>query len=208
MASSLTLQSPIWSVQGVVASLGGLGKLNHVAIAVPSLEKAIVLYRDVLGADVGEPQVRSRAATRLRGAGAIVTARALSAQSLPEHGVTAQFVKLPNTKIELLQPLGEGSPIAGFLEKNSSGGIHHICVEVRRATGPLPAAQTPSLTAQRLVPQVADVVKAIDVMKQNGYRVLNDPPKTGAHDLPVTFLHPKDSNGTLIELEQVGESSQ
>lgn len=128
------------SVQGVVASLGGLGKLNHVAIAVPSLEDAIVLYRDVLGANVGEPQVPDPASAHFRGRGAGVTRRIPPAQSLPDHGVTAQFVKLPNTKIELLQPLGEGSPIAGFLEKNTSGGIHHICVEVRRggATVSLP----------------------------------------------------------------------
>jgi len=135
-----------------------IGKLNHVAIAVPDLEAGIRKYRDMLGADVSAPQ------------------------DLPEHGVTVVFVQLENTKIELLHPLGEGSPIAGFLEKNSSGGIHHMCFEVE------------------------DIRAAAKKLSDEGARVLGDgEPKIGAHGLPVLFLHPKDFDGTLIELEEVAK---
>ncbi|MEM7778604.1 MAG: methylmalonyl-CoA epimerase [Pseudomonadota bacterium] len=133
-----------------------IGRLNHVAIAVPDLEAAAAQYRDTLGADVGPPQDE------------------------PEHGVTVVFITLPNTKIELLYPLGDASPIAGFLEKNPSGGIHHVCYEVE------------------------DILAARDKLLANGARVLGDGnPKTGAHGKPVLFLHPKDFTGTLVELEQV-----
>lgn len=132
-----------------------IGKLNHVAIAVPDLEAATATYRDGLGAKVS-PQ-----------------------QPEPDHGVTVVFVELPNTKIELLHPLGGKSPIQGFLDKNPSGGIHHVCYEVE------------------------DIYTARDHLKEQGARVLGDgEPKTGAHGKPVLFLHPKDFNGTLIELEQ------
>lgn len=134
-----------------------LGRLNHVAIAVPDLATASRQYRDMLGAEVSAPQ------------------------ALPEHGVTVVFIHLPNTKIELLEPLGEGSPIAAFLEKNSSGGMHHVCYEVD------------------------DILAARDHLKAAGARVLGDGnPKIGAHGKPVLFLHPKDFNGTLVELEQAG----
>jgi methylmalonyl-CoA/ethylmalonyl-CoA epimerase len=133
-----------------------LGRLNHVAIAVPNLAAAAAVYRDTLGAHVSEPQ------------------------ALPEHGVTVVFVELPNTKVELLEPLGEGSPIAAFLAKNASGGMHHVCYEV------------------------ADIIAARDRLKAGGARVLGDGnPKIGAHGKPVLFLHPKDFTGTLVELEQV-----
>lgn len=133
-----------------------LGRLNHVAIAVPDLAAASAQYRTMLGADVTDPQ------------------------ALPEHGVTVVFIKLPNTKIELLEPLGEGSPIAAFLAKNPSGGMHHVCYEVE------------------------DILAARDRLRNEGARVLGDgEPKIGAHNKPVLFLHPKDFNGTLIELEQV-----
>jgi len=132
-----------------------IGRLNHVAIAVPDLAASVALYRDLLGADVGAPQDE------------------------PEHGVTVVFIVLPNTKIELLHPLGEGSPIAAFLEKNPAGGIHHVCYEV------------------------ADIAAARDRLVAGGARVLGGgAPKIGAHGNPVLFLHPKDFNGTLIELEQ------
>lgn len=132
-----------------------IGRLNHVAIAVPNLAAATKLYADTLGAAVSAPQAE------------------------PAHGVTVVFITLPNTKIELLEPLGENSPIAGFLEKNASGGIHHICYEVD------------------------DIIAARDQLKAKGARVLGDGnPKTGAHGKPVLFLHPKDFNGTLVELEQ------
>jgi methylmalonyl-CoA/ethylmalonyl-CoA epimerase len=132
-----------------------IGRLNHVAIAVPDLEVAAAQYRDALGAKVGAPQDE------------------------PDHGVTVVFIELPNTKIELLCPLGEDSPIAGFLEKNPSGGIHHICYEVE------------------------DIIAARDKLKAEGTRILgNGEPKIGAHGKPVLFLHPKDFTGTLIELEQ------
>ncbi|KAB2782919.1 methylmalonyl-CoA epimerase [Brucella anthropi] len=133
-----------------------LERLNHVAIAVPDIDAAAVLYRGKLGAKVTEPQ------------------------ALPEHGVTVVFIDVGNTKIELLEPLGEGSPIAAFLEKNPSGGMHHLCYEV------------------------ADIIAARDRLKAEGARILGDgEPKTGAHGKPVLFLHPKDFNGTLIELEEV-----
>ncbi len=133
-----------------------IGRLNHVAIAVPDLEGASALYRDTLGAVVG------------------------AAQDQPDHGVRVVFVDLPNTKIELLAPLGENSPISGFLEKNVAGGIHHICYEVK------------------------DILAARDRLVDSGARVLGGgEPKIGAHGKPVLFLHPKDFNGTLIELEQV-----
>ncbi len=130
-----------------------LGRLNHVAIAVPDLARAIELYRLTLGAIVSAPQ------------------------PLPEHGVTVVFIDLPNTKIELLEPLGPTSPIRAFLEKNPSGGIHHLCYEV------------------------TDLIAARDKLLADGARVLGDP-KIGAHGKPVLFLHPKDFLGTLIELEQ------
>lgn len=133
-----------------------LGRLNHVAIAVPDLEAGAALYRDTLGAKVTAPQ------------------------ALPEHGVTVVFIELPNTKIELLEPLGEKSPIAPFLEKNPGGGMHHICYEVD------------------------DIIAARDRLKAQGARVLGDgEPKIGAHGKPVLFLHPKDFLGTLVELEQL-----
>jgi len=133
-----------------------IGRLNHVAIAVPDLEAATAQYRDTLGAEVGAPQDE------------------------PDHGVTVVFITLPNTKIELLTPLGEGSPIAGFLQKNPSGGIHHVCYEVD------------------------DIGAARDRLKAAGARVLGTgEPKIGAHGKPVLFLHPKDFTGTLVELEQV-----
>lgn len=132
-----------------------IGRLNHVAIAVPDLAAAAALYRDTLGAEVGPPQDE------------------------PAHGVTVVFVTLPNTKIELLHPLGEGSPIAAFLAKNPAGGIHHICYEVD------------------------DILAARDRLRAAGARVLGDgTPKVGAHGTPVLFLHPKDFTGTLVELEQ------
>ena len=132
-----------------------IGRLNHVAIAVPDLAAASAQYRDTLGASVGAPQDE------------------------PAHGVTVVFIDLPNTKIELLYPLGENSPIAGFLEKNPAGGIHHICYEVD------------------------DILAARDRLKAQGARVLgNGEPKIGAHGKPVLFLHPKDFNGCLVELEQ------
>jgi methylmalonyl-CoA/ethylmalonyl-CoA epimerase len=132
-----------------------IGRLNHVAIAVPDLAAARALYRDALGARVSEPV------------------------SMPEHGVTTVFVDLPNAKIELLGVLGDRSPIAGFLERNPSGGIHHLCFEV------------------------ADILAARDRLAAGGARVLGDgEPKIGAHGKPVLFLHPKDFAGTLIEIEQ------
>ena len=132
-----------------------IGRLNHVAIAVPDIAKAAAQYRQTLGADVAEAFVQ------------------------PEHGVTVVFITLPNTKIELLEPLGEASPIAAFLERNPAGGIHHICYEVD------------------------DIIVARDRLKASGARVLGDgSPKIGAHGKPVLFLHPKDFNGTLVELEQ------
>ncbi|PPJ46944.1 methylmalonyl-CoA epimerase [Rhizobium sp. KAs_5_22] len=133
-----------------------LGRVNHVAIAVPDLVAATASYRDTLGAHVSQ------------------------AQALPEHGVTVVFVELPNTKIELLEPLGADSPITAFLTKNPGGGMHHICYEVE------------------------DILAARDQLASGGARVLGGgDPKIGAHGRPVLFLHPKDFYGTLIELEQV-----
>lgn len=133
-----------------------IGRLNHVAIAVPDLEAGAAVYRGMLGAKVSAPQAQ------------------------PKHGVTVVFVELPNTKIELLEPLGEDSPIAAFLARNPSGGMHHVCYEVD------------------------DILAARDHLVEQGARVLGDgEPKIGAHDKPVLFLHPKDFCGTLVELEQV-----
>jgi len=133
-----------------------IGRLNHVAIAVRDLAAASELYRGTLGAQVSEPS------------------------ALEEHGVTVVFVTLPNTKIELLEPLGADSPITKFLERNPDGGIHHICYEVD------------------------DILAARDRLVNCGARVLGSgEPKIGAHGKPVLFLHPKDFNGTLVELEQV-----
>lgn len=132
-----------------------IGRLNHIAIAVPDIEAATALYRDTLGAQVS------------------------AAVPQPDHGVTTVFIELPNTKVELLEPLGEGSPIANFLERNPAGGIHHICYEVD------------------------DITRARDRLQQEGLRVLGDgEPKIGAHGKPVLFLHPKDLTGTLVELEE------
>ncbi len=132
-----------------------IGRLNHVAIVVPDLDAARALYRDALGAQVSAPL------------------------DMPEHGVTTVFVELPNTKIELLHPLGDASPVAPFLERNPSGGMHHVCFEVD------------------------DILAARDHLKAAGARVLGDgEPRIGAHGKPVLFLHPKDFCGTLIEIEQ------
>ena len=133
-----------------------IGRLNHVAIAVPDLETAMARWRDVLGASVSEPQ------------------------ALPEHGVTVVFVDSGNTKIELLEPLGEDSPIEKYIERNPDGGMHHLCFDVD------------------------DIIMARDQLVSEGARVLGDgEPKIGAHNKPVLFLHPKDFTGSLIELEQV-----
>lgn len=133
-----------------------IGRLNHVAIAVPDLAAASAFYRDRLGAEVSAPQ------------------------ALPGHGVTVAFVALPNTKIELMEPLGADSPLAGFLAKNPAGGMHHVCYEV------------------------ADISAARDRLRAEGLRILGDgEPRIGAHGSPVLFLHPKDGLGTLIELEEV-----
>jgi methylmalonyl-CoA/ethylmalonyl-CoA epimerase len=133
-----------------------IGRLNHVAIAVRDIAKATAVYRDTLGAQVS------------------------AAVPQPDHGVTTVFIMLPNTKIELLEPLGEGSPIHKFLERNPDGGIHHVCYEVD------------------------DILAARDQLKAGGARVLGDgEPRIGAHGKPVLFLHPKDFLGTLVELEQV-----
>jgi methylmalonyl-CoA/ethylmalonyl-CoA epimerase len=132
-----------------------IGRLNHVAIAVPDLKKAAGMYGKILGAKVSQPVDQ------------------------PAHGVTVVFVELPNTKIELLHPLGDNSPIAGFLQRNASGGIHHVCYEVE------------------------DIMAARNRLVAEGARILGDgKPRIGAHDKPVLFLHPKDFCGTLIELEQ------
>jgi len=132
-----------------------LGRLNHVAIATPNLQEATMMYRDILGANVS------------------------NAEDLPDHGVTTVFVDLGNTKIELLHPLGNKSPIQNFLDKNKAGGIHHICIEVD------------------------DIYAAVESLKSSGkIRVLDPKPKIGAHGKPVVFLHPKDCGGVLLELEQ------
>jgi methylmalonyl-CoA/ethylmalonyl-CoA epimerase len=133
-----------------------IGRLNHVAVAVPDLEKAAKIYREALGARVSAPQAE------------------------PKHGVTVVFVELPNTKVELLHPLGPNSPIQKFLERNPDGGMHHLCYEVD------------------------DIIVARDKLKAQGARVLGDgEPKIGAHGKPVLFLHPKDFCGALVEIEQV-----
>ena len=133
-----------------------IGNINHIAIAVPDLETAAARWRDTLGADVSAPQ------------------------SLPEHGVRIVFVTQPNSKVELMEPLGESSPIAAFLARNPDGGMHHICYEV------------------------SDIQAARDRLVDHGARILGDgEPRTGAHGNPVLFLHPKDFCGTLIELEEV-----
>lgn len=132
-----------------------IGRLNHVAIVVPDLAAASAVYRDALGARISEPQ------------------------ALPAHGVTVVFVELPNAKIELLEPLGDRSPVRGFLERNPAGGMHHLCYEVE------------------------DILAARDRLRAQGAKVLGDgEPRRGAHDKPVLFLHPKDFCGTLIELEE------
>ncbi len=132
-----------------------LGRLNHVAIAVPDMEAGAAVYRDLLGAHVSDKVAQ------------------------PDHGVSTVFIELPNTKIELLEPLGEGSPIAKFLERNPNGGIHHVCYEVD------------------------DIIAARDRLVAEGAHILGDgEPKIGAHGKPVLFLHPKDFCGTLVELEQ------
>lgn len=131
-----------------------LGRLNHVALAVPDLSAAIARYRDALGASVSVPQ------------------------SLPEHGVTVAFVDLVNSRIELMEPLGDASPITAFLAKNPRGGMHHVCYEVD------------------------DLVRARDMLLAEGARVLGEP-KIGAHGRPVIFVHPADMLGTLIELEEI-----
>jgi methylmalonyl-CoA/ethylmalonyl-CoA epimerase len=142
-------QAEDWTVHGMI------GKLNHVAIAVRDITTAAAVYRDTLGATVS------------------------AAVPQEEHGVTTVFVTLPNTKIELLEPLGTASPIAKFLERNPDGGIHHVCYEVD------------------------DIISARDHLKAEGARVLGDgEPRIGAHGKPVLFLHPKDFLGTLVELEQ------
>jgi methylmalonyl-CoA/ethylmalonyl-CoA epimerase len=132
-----------------------IGRLNHVAIAVRDIAKASAVYRDTLGAEISAKVAQ------------------------PDHGVSTVFINLPNTKIELLEPLGDGSPINKFLDKNPDGGIHHLCYEVD------------------------DIIAARDTLKAQGARVLGDgEPKIGAHGKPVMFLHPKDFCGTLVELEQ------
>ena len=133
-----------------------IGKLNHIAIAVPNLLEAANTYKNTLGAKVGAPIKQQ------------------------EHGVTVIFVDLPNSKLELISPLGESSPIENFLKKNPNGGIHHICFEVE------------------------DIQKSIKKLKNEGAQVLGTgQAKIGAHGKPVVFLHPKEFNGTLIELEEI-----
>jgi len=134
--------------------LWSLGRLNHIAIATPDLAWSSSLYKNILGAEISEPQ------------------------DLPEHGVTTVFVNLGNTKLELLHPLGEKSPIQGFLDKNKSGGLHHICIEVD------------------------NIENAMEDVKKKGIRCLSAQPRIGAHNKPVVFLHPKDCAGVLVELEQ------
>ena len=140
-----------------LSKFSGIGRLNHVAIACSDLQAATAMYRDVLNAKVSDPV------------------------DLEEHGVTTVFVELGNTKIELLHPLGDNSPIQGYLNKNPSGGLHHVCLEVD------------------------DINKAVEQLKGNNKRVLNEP-KIGEHGLPVVFVHPKDMGGVLVELEEVKPS--
>ncbi|KAM8972813.1 methylmalonyl-CoA epimerase, mitochondrial [Pelodytes ibericus] len=149
-----TLSTSPTLVKNIPNSLWKLGRLNHVAIAVPDLEKARSLYENVLGAKVSETI------------------------PLPEHGVYTIFVELGNTKLELLHPLGQNSPISGFLQKNKAGGMHHICIEVDNIKG------------------------AMADLKTKNIRILSDEPKIGAHGKPVVFLHPKDCDGVLVELEE------
>ncbi|XP_064312671.1 methylmalonyl-CoA epimerase, mitochondrial isoform X1 [Phalacrocorax carbo] len=149
-----TLSSSNSFSPNIPSSLWKLGRLNHVAIAVPDLEKARSLYKDVLGAQVSKTL------------------------ALPEHGVYTVFVELGNTKLELLHPLGEKSPIASFLQKNKTGGMHHICIEVD------------------------DIKAAMTELKEKKIQILSEEPKIGAHGKPVIFLHPKDCHGVLVELEQ------
>jgi methylmalonyl-CoA/ethylmalonyl-CoA epimerase len=152
---ALSLAAGAAKSPGIAKGLIMLGRLNHVAIAVPDLAKGAEVYRSMLGASVSAPQAE------------------------PAHGVRVVFVALANTKIELLEPMGENSPIAAFLEKNPSGGVHHVCYEVD------------------------DILAARDHLKAKGARVLGDgTPKIGAHGKSVLFLHPKDFCGTLVELEQ------
>lgn len=132
-----------------------IGKINHIAIATPDLEKSAALYKDILGAKVSEKHPQ------------------------PDHGVTVVFVELGDTKIELLNPLGDKSPIQNFLDKNKSGGMHHICLEVD------------------------NIHEAMKDLKAKNIRLLSPEPKIGAHGKPVVFLHPKDCNGTLVELEEM-----
>ena len=133
-----------------------IGRLNHVALVVDDLDKACAQWQHMLGATVSAPQ------------------------ALPEHGVSVVFIDLPNTRIELLHPLGDGSPVSRFLEKHSGGGMHHLCMEV------------------------SDIISARDELLEKGARILGDgEPKIGAHGHPVLFMHPGDFNGTLIELEEV-----
>ncbi|EFA84290.1 methylmalonyl-CoA epimerase [Heterostelium album PN500] len=139
--------------KGIVGTVG-LGRLNHVAIAVPNMEEAATMYRDVMGCKVSE------------------------AVEQKEHGVSTVFVALENTKIELLHPLGENSPIANFLKKNPAGGIHHVCIEVD------------------------DIHSAVKVLQEKQIRIIDPNPKIGAHGKPVVFLHPKSCNGVLVELEE------
>ncbi|XP_057581044.1 methylmalonyl-CoA epimerase, mitochondrial isoform X2 [Hippopotamus amphibius kiboko] len=143
--SSHQVAGPVWN----------LGRLNHVAVAVPDLEKAKAFYKNVLGAQVGETV------------------------PLPEHGVSVVFVTLANTKMELLHPLGNDSPVAGFLQKNKAGGMHHICIEVD------------------------NINAAVMDLKEKKIRILSEEPKIGAHGKPVIFIHPKDCGGVLVELEEV-----
>jgi methylmalonyl-CoA/ethylmalonyl-CoA epimerase len=140
--------------KSVPNKLWKIGKLNHVAIAVPDIDKAAALYRDVLGAQVSEKHAQ------------------------PDHGVYTVFVQLGQAKIELLYPLGDKSPIQGFLDKNKAGGMHHICIEV------------------------SNIKEAIKDIQAHNIRTLGNEPKIGAHGKPVIFLHPKDCNGTLVEIEQ------
>lgn len=141
------------------AQTAQVGRLNHVAVAVPDLQKAADRYRSILGAKVSEPQ------------------------DVPEHGVTVVFVELPNTKIELLHPLGANSPISNYLQRNPGGGVHHVCLEVTNISNSLHALK-------------------------NEMRVLNPEPKIGAHGNPVVFLHPKDNDGVLMELEEVPQAQR
>ncbi|KAM4678397.1 methylmalonyl-CoA epimerase, mitochondrial isoform 1-T1 [Discoglossus pictus] len=154
MQAARSLSSSQSLSQNIPTSLWKLGRLNHVAIAVPDLEKARSLYQNVLGAKVSETV------------------------PLPEHGVYTVFVELGNTKLELLHPLGQKSPISGFLQKNKDGGMHHICIEVD------------------------DIKEAMADLKRKQIRILSEEPKIGAHGKPVVFLHPKDCDGVLVELEQ------